>query len=130
MNALTRWIDAELARDGLRLAADDEPAWLEDTCIGKVRATDAEIPLTDDLIEVACDWDLAAGCAAAAATIIADTWRQEGGPRMVHQMLAGLPDVARSRLATEYLRLLRRNGHRISLAVVKRQFELVVKWAA
>lgn len=59
------------------------------------------------------------------ATMIADIW-QDGRRDEVAQILAGLPADDRNRVETEYLELLRRRGHRITLRVIKRQFELVI----
>lgn len=59
------------------------------------------------------------------AQMLADVWA-DGRRSEVAGILAALPQVERGRLETEYLKLLRRRGHRISLTVIKRQFQLVI----
>lgn len=59
------------------------------------------------------------------ATMIADIW-QDGRRDEVAQILAALPATDRNRVETEYLKLLRSRGHRITLRVVRQQFELVI----
>lgn len=147
MNYLTRLISAELAANGLRLATDDEAAWDEPTLIGLVRATDAEIPESEDLVSVRREWGrgaLAAKSAAAramartaetapsifTAQMLADIWRDENGPARVAAILATLPEPQRHRLAVDYWLLLRRQGRGATLVEVGMQFELITQWAA
>jgi hypothetical protein len=59
------------------------------------------------------------------AQMVADVW-QDGRRDEVAQILDTLPATDRNRVETEYLKLLRAKGHRITLRVVKRQFELVI----
>lgn len=59
------------------------------------------------------------------ATMIADVW-QDGRRSEVAQILAALPADDRNRVETEYLQLLRARGHRVTLRVVRQQFELVI----
>jgi hypothetical protein len=57
--------------------------------------------------------------------MLADVW-QDGRREEVARILAGLSRADRNRIETEYLKLLRERGHRITLRVVKLQFELVI----
>ncbi len=59
------------------------------------------------------------------AQMIADIW-QDGRREEVARILEALPHEERNRLETEYLKLLRARGHRITLHIVKRQFQLVI----
>lgn len=59
------------------------------------------------------------------AQMVADIW-QDGRRDEVAELLRSLPATDRNRIETEYLKLLRAKGHRITLRVVKRQFELVI----
>lgn len=59
------------------------------------------------------------------AQMLADVWA-DGRRSEVAGILAALPREERGRLETEYLKLLRRRGHRISLTVIRRQFQLVI----
>lgn len=146
---LETWIEAELATNGLRLATDDEDAWLEPSSAGLVLATDADIPASEDLVSYARKWNRTAyisrsrtrfalpapppepKAAHITPQIIYDIWRDGcAGPARVASLLRGLTASARAALEVGYWNLLRQRHTAIPLTEVRTAFELVLLWDA
>jgi len=129
---ITDWINAELARDGLRLAYDDEPAWLEPSSAGWVYATGADVAVGD----YAAAWDARSERMAClnrptvTAVQLADIWRDDNGPARVRAILSRLSEPERNRLTVDYWQLLRQRGHSASLVEIGMQFCVVERLAA
>lgn len=139
------WINAELARNGLRLAEDDEEAWWEPSSAGLVLATD-DVAETEDLVSYAKAWNRTAYISRSrmilpatppvarpvvTPQIVYDIWRDGcAGPARVATLIQSLTAPERIALEIGYWRLLRQRHTPIPLVEVRRAFDLVLIWNA